>query len=283
MNSGAQPLVAEVAVDFEHLLETAHYQPFQIQLRRDAQVHLQVQAVVVGDKRPRRGAAGDHLQHRRFRLDKALLDQIVANPGDHPRANLKGTAAVFVDDQIHIALTITRFGVGQAFVFLGQRAQGFGEHQVLIHHHVQVAHPRFTQGAAHANHVAQVPVLGVFLHRFGGENLNAAGHVLKHLEGPAVEHQPAGHRYLDVFLGQLFLAQFAVLRLQIGGQAVAAKMIGKSGAAGAPFAQLGAALGDQAVFVLGVGVRIGLVFIHSVSVPIQRLTLDARRRTLSRW
>ena len=56
---GGQALVAEVAVDLEHPLEAAHHQALQVQLRRDAQVQVHVERIVVGLERTRRRAAGD--------------------------------------------------------------------------------------------------------------------------------------------------------------------------------------------------------------------------------
>jgi len=41
------PFVAEVAVDLEHLLEAAHHQTLQVQLRCNAQIHFHVQRVVM--------------------------------------------------------------------------------------------------------------------------------------------------------------------------------------------------------------------------------------------
>ncbi len=65
-----QPLVAEIAVDLEHLLETAHHQPLQIELGRDPQIQRHIQGVVMGDEWPRGGAARDHLHHRRLDLEE---------------------------------------------------------------------------------------------------------------------------------------------------------------------------------------------------------------------
>ena len=58
--------VAEVAVDFKHSLETPYQQPFQVQLRRNAQVHFLVKRIVVGDKGTCVGAARNGMQHGRF-------------------------------------------------------------------------------------------------------------------------------------------------------------------------------------------------------------------------
>ena len=65
-----QPLVAEVAVDLVHPLEAAHHQALQIQLRRDAQVQVHVQGVVMRDEGPRRGTARDGLHHGRLDFEE---------------------------------------------------------------------------------------------------------------------------------------------------------------------------------------------------------------------
>ena len=65
------PLVAEVAVDLEHPLDAADRQPLQVQLRRDAQVQLHVERVVVRHEGTRQRAAGDRLHHRRLDFEEA--------------------------------------------------------------------------------------------------------------------------------------------------------------------------------------------------------------------
>ncbi len=68
----AQALVAEVAIDFIHAIESAHHQPLQIKFRRDAQVQIHVERVVVRHKRTRHRAACDGLHHRRLDFDKSM-------------------------------------------------------------------------------------------------------------------------------------------------------------------------------------------------------------------
>jgi hypothetical protein len=65
-------LVAETPVDLEHALEAAHQQALEVQLRRDAQVHLLVQRVVVRDERLGVGAARDRVEHGRLHLQEAV-------------------------------------------------------------------------------------------------------------------------------------------------------------------------------------------------------------------
>ena len=71
-----QALVAEAAVDLEHLVgEPADHQPLQMQFRRDAQVEVDVERVVMGDEGLGRGAAGDRVQHRRLDFEIAAREQ----------------------------------------------------------------------------------------------------------------------------------------------------------------------------------------------------------------
>ena len=71
-------LIAEVAVDLVHALQAADDQALQVQLRRDAQVQIDVERVVMRDEGPRRGAAVQRLHHGRFDFDEAALLQLPA-------------------------------------------------------------------------------------------------------------------------------------------------------------------------------------------------------------
>ena len=82
MNSGLccveTPFVAEIAIDFVDALEAAHYQPLQVQLRRDSQIEIDIERVVMRDERTRRRAAVERLHHRRFDFDETALRPIAA-------------------------------------------------------------------------------------------------------------------------------------------------------------------------------------------------------------
>ena len=122
------PLVPEVAVDLEHLLEAADGQPLQVQLRRDAQVELHVERVVVRDERPRERAAGNRLHHRRLDLEIAARGHELADRRRRRGCAISNTRRESgIDDQIEIALAIADLDVGQAVPFLGQRHEALGE------------------------------------------------------------------------------------------------------------------------------------------------------------
>ena len=79
---GGEPFVAEVAVDLEDPLKAADQQPFQVELRGDAQVEVHVQRVVMGLERLGGGASGDRLHHRGLDLHEAAVIQIFADQPD---------------------------------------------------------------------------------------------------------------------------------------------------------------------------------------------------------
>ena len=64
-------LVAEVPVDLEDPVQAADDAPLEEQLRRDAQVQVEVERVHVRAERPRGRAAVHRLQHRRLDLEEA--------------------------------------------------------------------------------------------------------------------------------------------------------------------------------------------------------------------
>jgi ribosomal protein L7/L12 len=124
----ADALVAEVAVDLEHALEAAHQQPLQVQLGRDAQEHLLVQRVVVGDEGLGVGAARDGVQHRRLHLQEAVLDHEAADRADRLAARHEARArGILVGDQVDVALAVLLLLVGHAVELVGQRAQALGQ------------------------------------------------------------------------------------------------------------------------------------------------------------
>ena len=87
-----QPLVAEIAVDLVHALEAADDQPLEIELRRDAQVHVDVERVVMRQERPRDRAAGDRLHHRRLDLEEVERIEEAAQVLHDPRCASRNTS-----------------------------------------------------------------------------------------------------------------------------------------------------------------------------------------------
>jgi len=57
----ADALVTEIAIDLEDALHAADYQALEVELGRDAQIHVDVEGVVMGGKRPRLRTARNRL------------------------------------------------------------------------------------------------------------------------------------------------------------------------------------------------------------------------------
>lgn len=60
--------VPEVLSDFEHSLQTAHYELLQIEFRGYTHVQFHVEIVVVSDEGSGGGSSGDHVHHGCFYL-----------------------------------------------------------------------------------------------------------------------------------------------------------------------------------------------------------------------
>ncbi len=117
--------VAKVAVQFEDPVKTADQQALQKKLRRHPQIELHVEGVVVRDKRPRGGAAGDRLHHRSFNFEEVALLEKTTQRSDDSRTRLENLAHVRIDHKVEITLTIARLYIGQAVPLFRQGTQTF--------------------------------------------------------------------------------------------------------------------------------------------------------------
>ena len=207
--------VTEVTVDFEHAVEATDHQTFQVQFRRDTQVHVQVQGVVMGDERTRRRTARDHLHHWGFYFHKIAVDHELADTGHDLRANFEGLAGFIVRDEVQITLTVARFLILQAVEFVRQRAQGFGQQTQLGAVDREFTGLGFEQLTFRAQDIAQVPLLELLVvDAFrqvvtGNVQLNTAANVLQRHEGRFTHnttgHHTASHRHFDIQRFQLFV------------------------------------------------------------------------------
>ena len=98
--SSRNAFIAEVAIQFEDLVEAADEQTLQIKLRRDPQIKIEPERLVMGAERFRRRAARDGLQHRRFHFEKsARLHELpdLAQDRDPFRENVRAIARSSAD------------------------------------------------------------------------------------------------------------------------------------------------------------------------------------------
>ena len=111
-------LVAEVFAQFIYTVETTYDQLLEVEFRCDTQVEINIQRVVVCDKRTCRCAARNRLQNRGLNLQIASLVEELAHGADDLAALDEDILHLRIDDQIHIALTITQFWVAECIVNL---------------------------------------------------------------------------------------------------------------------------------------------------------------------
>ena len=136
-------------------------QPLQVQLERDAHVHVDVEGVVVGDERPRGRAARDRVQHGGLDLEEAQPVQVAADSGDDLRALDEGLLDLGAHDEVDIPLAVAQLGVLEAVPLLGQRQQGFGEEHDLVRLDRDLPLLGAEDLAADADDVADVPFLEI--------------------------------------------------------------------------------------------------------------------------
>ena len=125
--TGVHALVAEDAADLVHALETADDQALEVQLGRDAQVHIDVERIVMGDERTGSRAARDGVEARGLNLHKAAGIHEVADLAHDGGTLLKRVAHTRIYDQVNVALTIAHIGILQAVPLFGQRIEVLGE------------------------------------------------------------------------------------------------------------------------------------------------------------
>ena len=129
------PLVAEISVDFVDPLETSDGEALQIQLWRNAQIHVHVERIVMCLEGPRRGAARNRMQHGRFNFEKAACIEKGAQVTHDPRTRFEHATRLFVHDQIDVTAAIAHFRIGDAVPFVGQRPQRLGQQYQALHPH----------------------------------------------------------------------------------------------------------------------------------------------------
>src|SRR2546430_13958942 len=126
------PFIAEIAVDLVYAVEPSDSQPFQVRLRRNPQIEINVQGVVVGDKRPRGRASGDGMHHWRFDFDATARVEKPTHFLDDARARYEDLTRLFIGDQVEISLSVAQLNIRKAMPFLRQRQQGFRKEKDLL-------------------------------------------------------------------------------------------------------------------------------------------------------
>ena len=156
---GVHALVAENTADLIYLLKAAHDQALEVQLGRNAHVHIDVERIVVRDERARRRAARDGVETRGLDLHKAAAIHKLTDLAHDCRALFKGVAHLGVDDQVNIALAVAHIGVLEAMPLFGQRREVFGEQRQLMHRNRDLTLLGAEHLALHADNITDVEFL----------------------------------------------------------------------------------------------------------------------------
>ena len=108
---GGKSLVAKVAVYFKYLFKAADQEPFQVKLRRNAQIKVHVQGLVVGLEGFGGSPARYSLHHRGFYLQKTPVGEKLPQKPDNFNSFPKGLAHFRIDNEIDIALTVAHLNI----------------------------------------------------------------------------------------------------------------------------------------------------------------------------
>jgi len=249
--------IAEVAVDLEDAFEAAYDETLQIKFRRNAQVHVHVERVVVRDERLGVGAARNRVEHRRLNFKEAVREHEAADRGDCLGAHEEAVAGVLVHDEVDVALAIAHFGVDEALVLVGQRTDVLRHEAKLMGTDGEFARLRAKERALDRDDVAEVERLpcgvGIFADvALRDEVLHVAGEVAHgrkaRLAHDALEHHAAGAGHFGLerleFLGGCIL----VLGADVTEEVRAHEVVRIGDAGFAQCGELGAALRDDVIF-----------------------------------
>ena len=199
---GVDALVAEHPPDLEHPLQAADDQPLEVQLQGDAQVHVEVEGVVVGDEGARRRPALDALQHRALDLHEAAVGEVLADGADGGVPDPEDLPGPLVDLQVDVTLPVAGLDVGQPAVLVGGLDQRLAQQGDRLHGHRQLASPRRQHRALDAHPVAAVQLVERPVHSRAGlrgvdEQLDRPRPVAQGREGQAAvaaeQSEPARH------------------------------------------------------------------------------------------
>jgi hypothetical protein len=151
-------LVAEVPIDLVDAVEPADHQALEVQLRRDTQVELHVERVVVRHEGFGRGAAWDGLHHRGLDLEKTARVQEGPHLADQPALDRERLAHLRVHHEVDVAPAVPCLHVLEAVPLLRQRPERLGEELEAADGDGQLAGPRPEELPGHADEVSDVEV-----------------------------------------------------------------------------------------------------------------------------
>ena len=91
-----------------------------MQFKCNAQEQLHIKCVVVCNEWASVRATDLHVQHRRFHFNELVVVQCFAEAGNRGVSNFERASRFFVNNQVGVALAVTRVYVGKSVPFVGQ-------------------------------------------------------------------------------------------------------------------------------------------------------------------
>ena len=156
-------LVAEILGEFIDTVEAPHDEPLEVEFVGDAQVEVRIERIVVRDEGTCRGAARYGLQNGGLYLQVAAFVEETAHGGDDFGPLGEYFPYLRVHHKVHIALTVTRVGVGEGIVYLAvllldhrQRTDGFAQYGEFAAVYREFTRLGDESEALHADEVADV-------------------------------------------------------------------------------------------------------------------------------
>ena len=202
--------IAKRPAEFEDALHSAHTQPFEIELRSDAQVQVEVIGVDVGPERSGVGAAVDLLQDRCLNLKKTLAEQRLPNRAQDVAPGLNKAPGYRVGGQIDVACPHPGLRIGQALPLLRQRSQALSQQTPPVHQHRVGAVAAVPHRTGHLDQVAEIDISEILRRTVHlgtvEEQLHIAGPVPqlceRHSAVVADPQHPTCHRDGDAVVGR---------------------------------------------------------------------------------
>ena len=248
--------VAKAAVDLVDAVQAAHQQSFQIQFRRDSQIQVQVQRIVIRCERPGDRTAGDGMHHRCLYLGKAQRIEELANEPHRARSNPEHPAGFPAHQQVHVTAPQLELPIGDAAPLLRQGPQRLHEQPQFFHPNRKLPGAGLEQVPGGADDVSNVPALEGLVD-FGRDPvaldkqldsprpvLNVAEARLAH---DPLAHHPAGHGHPHRLRLERLRGVARKFRLQGIRQRIPPEVVWVGVAGVAQAAQLLAPFGDQPI------------------------------------
>mmetsp|Transcript_49299 Transcript_49299/g.107571 ORF Transcript_49299/g.107571 Transcript_49299/m.107571 type:complete len:225 (-) Transcript_49299:549-1223(-) len=121
-------LVSELTAYLVNTVQPSNNEHFQVELRCNSHVQIQIQVVVMGDEWSGRSPASNHVHHRRLHLKETSCVQIATNVSCDLRSEHKGPSNVLIHDKIKIPLTVSHLLIFEASPLLRrQHVQAGGQ------------------------------------------------------------------------------------------------------------------------------------------------------------